>query len=274
MSDAQITSVSVFAGTMEDVVMSKYKLAMLSFFAAFAVSVAASATARAECSGTEPEHKCIWQFKETSEGAFEELSGEEEATILTEPAEAATILLTGAKHEVKCKEIATLGELKGGKIGKGEADILTLTKCSIPSEETCKIKSKGKAKAGEILVTSIPIKEAERENSGGTTKNILSAIFEQKLKAGAKEIVTLEFGTTEKVDSEGAFEQVLLTGTCTKYPLTTKVTGKVAAEVKANEFNFPSPGLKGNTLEAFSELVTLIGKVKLALDEPGEFKGA
>jgi hypothetical protein len=251
--------------------MSRIRLVLLSLLAVLSVSAVASATAQAECSGTAPEHKCIWEFKRTEAGAFVKLEAGEEEVGIVEPDETTTFTLTAGTHEIKCTTVLVIVDFQAG--GKTLVKRIWFDGCTLPNETTCKVKSKGKATAGNINVADIPDKLVERETSGGAKKNVLSDNFEQKLHAGTKEFVTLEFGTTESSAGTGKFAHKVLTGTCTKYPAETKVKGNVAGEVLTEELNFPSPELKGNTLEAFGEPAKFVGKIKVSLEEPGEYKG-
>jgi hypothetical protein len=250
--------------------MSRIRLIMLSLFAMFAMSAVASATAQAECSGTTPEHKCIWEIKETSAGAFEELKTGEEANVLA--SETTTFTLTAGTTVIKCTHIESDGILIGGKPGTDLAKFILFTGCTTNVAE-CKVKSKGNTKAGEILVTDIHTKLVEREKAG--VKNILADNFEQKLHKGSKEFVTLETGKVEEVENAGTrFEHKILKTACTGVPTPSKVTGSVAAKVEGEKLNFPSPELSGNTLNAFGVAAKLEGVVTQHLQEPGEFRAS
>jgi hypothetical protein len=248
----------------------RLRVLLVSMLAVFAVSAVASATAQAACSGTAPEHKCIWEIKETIGGAFEELETGEEAN--TPSNETTTFTLTAGTIVVTCTHVTGDAIIKGGKPGTDLAKFILFTGCTV-NKANCKIKSKGNTKAGEILVTDIHTTLLER--SKGATNNILADNFEQKTKHKVKEFVTLETGEVEKLEEEKTrFEHRVLTTACSGIGTPTKVTGSVAAKVEAEKLNFPSPELSGNTLNAFGVAAKLEGTVKVPLEEPGEYRAS
>jgi hypothetical protein len=242
----------------------------MSLAVVFAFSAVATSAAQAECGGVLPEHKCIWEIKETIGGAFEELKAEEEVN--TVGSEVSTFTLTAATKVITCTEVSILNVLLGGKPGKDFADRLLLMGCTT-SEMGCKVKSKGNTKAGEILITNLRTKLVERSKEG--VNNILADNFEHKTHKAVKEWVTLEFGKAEKTLEAGTrFEHKILEEGCAGFPATTKVKGVIAAKVEAEKLNFPTPELSGATLEAFGVAATLAGTVKVVLEEPGEYRGS
>jgi hypothetical protein len=247
-----------------------FRKVLVCFIAALAVSAVASTAAQAECSGTLPEHKCVWEIKETIGGAFEELKTGEETN--TPANETTTFTLTAGTTVITCTHIVSDGILIGGKPGTDLIKFILFTGCTT-NKTGCKVKSKGNTKAGEILVIDIHTKLVERKK--GAENNILADNFEQKTRKGVKEFVTLETGEVEKVEEAGTrFEHKILTTACAGIPATTKVTGSVAAKVEAEKLNFPNPELSGNTLNAFGVAAKLEGKVKVPLEEPGEYRAS
>ncbi len=249
--------------------MVRLRLVLMSLAVVFAFSAVTTSVAQAECEGVLPEHKCIWEIKETGGGGFEELKAEEE--INTVGSEVSTFTLTAGAKVITCTGVSILNVLLGGKPGKDFTDRLLLTGCTT-TEMGCKVKSKGKTIAGEILITNLRTKLVER--SKGAENNILADNFEQKTRKGVKEWVTLEFGKMENTLEAGTrFEHKILEEACAGY-VTTKVKGAIAAKVEAEKLNFPTPELSGTTLQAFGVAATLAGTVKVALEEPGESKGS
>jgi ribosomal protein S17E len=241
----------------------------MSLAVAFTFSTVATSAAQAECGGVLPEHKCIWEIKETAGGAFEELKAEEEMN--TVGSEVSTFTLTAGAKAITCTEVSILNVLLGGKPGKDFTDRLLLKGCTT-TEIGCKVKSKGNTKAGEILITNLRTKLVERTK--GAENNILADNFEHKTRKAVKEWVTLEFGKAEKTVEAGTrFEHKILEEACAGY-VTTKVKGVIAAKVEAEKLNFPTPELSGATLEAFGVAATLAGTVKVVLEEPGEYRGS
>lgn len=255
--------------------MTRIRLILLCMLAALAVSALGATAAQAECSGTAPEHKCIWEIKFEEGEAFAELAATEEYNVETNHETATFILTQGATHEIRCTEVGSDGQIIGGKPGTGRANKIEWGSCTLPNETTCKVKSKGNLPYGEIEASNSNTKLREDENSTGLVKNILALRFEQKLRKGTKEFVTLEFGSgAEETKGAGTrFERKVATGACTKYPASTKVKGSVDAEVEVEKLKFPKPALKQSTLEAFGLAATLEGSAKVIGREPGEYRG-
>ncbi|HEV2945497.1 MAG TPA: hypothetical protein VGX26_10330 [Solirubrobacteraceae bacterium] len=224
---------------------------MLAALAVFAVSAVASASASAVefqiCaegggSGTKySEHKCT---TEEASGKWEWVTfkvGLENKVV----SKGGEFKLTAGTKVITCKKVKDEGLIAEG--GAGEATAITFEECST-SEAKCLVKSKGGTN-GKVVVTAVPTQLVEREPSGGGTKKLAN---EFKQNATTKEFVTLQF------EKEGG-------GTCSTLP-ETKVKGQVAAEAinlatsGEAELNFPSPELKGNSLEAFGVAAKLTGK--------------
>lgn len=150
-------------------------------------------------------------------------------------------LVAGGKT-ITCKKLKSEGTITGGMPGTDEATKITFEECTT-GQAGCNVKSAG-GTLKTIVVTAIPTKLEERETSKGVT--VLADNFEQN--ATTKRFVTLEFEPE--------------TGkSCSEYP-ETEVKGDVAAEIVTGtgELNFPSPELKGNTLQAFGDAAKLTGK--------------
>ena len=114
---------------------------------------------------------------------------------------------------------------------------------------------------GFILVPNIETKLVEREPKGGGAQKLADE-FKSK-PAPLNEFVTLKF------EPEAG-------KSCSEFP-ETKVKGQIAGEVitLANgntEINFPSPELKGNTLEFFGVAATLTGRSEGELENGGAFR--
>ena len=114
---------------------------------------------------------------------------------------------------------------------------------------------------GFILVPNIETKLVEREPKGGGAQKLADE-FKSK-PAPLNAFVTLKF------EPEAG-------KSCSEFP-ETKVKGQIAGEVitLANgntEINFPSPELKGNTLEFFGVAATLTGRSEGELENGGAFR--
>jgi hypothetical protein len=162
--------------------------------------------------------------------------------------------LTVGTKIITCKKGKSVGKTQAA--GAGEATTITFEECTT-TEPACKVKGGGGV-AGTIIVKGVPTKLVEREPKGGGAKKLAN---EFKQNATTKEFVTLKFE-----------------GTCPSYS-ETKVKGQVASEVSnltngEVELKFPSPELKGNTLEAFGVAATLTGKTTfLWRNEAGKIFG-
>jgi hypothetical protein len=213
----------------EEALMRKSRLVFLSLLAVFAFSAVASASASA--------FNLEWEVN----GA--KLSGTENVTSKN----STNYTLTAGTKVITCTSVTATGTITSGKPGTDAATI-TFSGCTT-SETGCLVKSAGEpAKAGTIVV-SVKTKLVEREPSGGGAKKEADEFS----PASGTTFVSLEFGTKETATGKK------LEGTCTNFPNTT-VKGQVAALTEGSNLNFPSPELKGNTLEAFGKAATLVGK--------------
>jgi len=233
--------------------MPRIRLIMLSMLAVFAIGAVASATSSAfmlewqVCekvaagSGKFENHLCKKEGG-TKEWEWKTLAAGESRKVISE---GGPFTLTAGTKTVTCNKVKNHGEIFGGHPGTDEVTVNFET-CTT-SEVGCKVKSKGTAKAGEVVVANVKTKLTER----GT-----KLADEFKENATTKEFITLEFGKEENGPEK-------LKTACPTLP-ETRVKGQVAAEiVNANEeLNFPNPELTGNTLEAFGVAAKLVGKSK------------
>jgi len=251
--------------------MSRSRLIMLSLLAVFAIGAVTSASASAfkleteVCkekagAGTEPPEKfnnlhCNSKTKALAERKWEwvALMGTETEKLISAGGE---FKLAAGTKTVTCKKVLDLGTVTSA--GKGEATRITFEECST-SETGCLVKSP-EGTNGTVVVTKVPTALVEREPSGGGPKKLA---VEFKENATSKEFVTLQF------EKSGG-------GACSTLP-ETKVKGQVAAEVTNllngnQELNFPSPELKGNSLEAFGVAAKLTGKDTEELESGAAFR--
>ena len=236
--------------------MSRIRLIMLSLLAVFAISAVVSASASAsediwevcEKGGTEKfeEHKCS-KKSETGEWSWRKLEAGESRNVISWIVPTTSYVLTVGTKVITCTGAADAGTITGGKPGTDSISVLYYG-CTT-NQAGCSVKTAHQAN-GIILVPNIPTVLVQREPSGGGALKIAD---EFKEKATLKEFVTLKFE-----------------GTCSNFP-ETKVKGEVAGEVinLANgntELKFPSPELKGNTLEAFGLPAILTGRSEVELE--------
>jgi hypothetical protein len=176
------------------------------------------------------------------------LVGEKEVTY-----SGGTVMMAIGGKIIRCTSVTGKGSVKD----KGAGTVgTTFTGCTANSGQ-CAVKSVGApAKSGEIILTGLSTTLTERE----TSKNVKVLAEEVKDKAKPKEWVTLEFKGGEKA--------------CFGW-FTFKVKGKYAAEVvnSTESMNFPTPELRGNTLEGFGVAMTLVGNVKQTLVGGGVLEG-
>jgi hypothetical protein len=220
--------------------MRKTRLVLLSLLAVFAFSAVAAASASA--------FNLEWEVN-----GVKLASGKTEKVVSTS---LTTYTLTAGTKVITCAKTLVgpgNGTITGGKPGTDAAKI-DFEECKT-SETGCLVKSAGEPdKAGTILVSVITVL-VEREPSGGGAKKEA----DEFKPASGTTFVSLEFGTKETATGNK------LEGTCASFPNTT-VKGQVAALTEGETLNFPSPELKGNTLEAFGKAATLVGKS----DQKGE----
>ena len=240
-----------------------FRKTLICLVAMFTVGAVASASASAAfktewqvCKegGTEEfeTHKCA---KKATGGkwSWKSLTGTEQEKTTSRGRE--VTLAIGAKA-VTCTAITDTGNIKAG--GKGEATEIKLNGC-LANAGKCTAESP-KAAEGTIIIKGIPTQLVEREPSGGGTAKLAN---ELKENTTTKELFTLE------VDEHGA--------ACPGFP-NGRIKGQIAAEVinLANgevELNFPSPELKGNTLEYFGLAAKLIGKDEVSLENEWASRG-
>jgi hypothetical protein len=225
---------------MEELLMSRVRVGLLSLLAVLAVSAAMSASASA--------HE--WK-----------INGTVVNTSLAVTSTGGAFQLLAGAIEVKCTGVTDKGTVNKG--GVDEATEIKFTGCTT-NEVGCLVKSAGApAKAGEIIVQSIPTLLVTGKTSTGT--EVLTDEFKQKANG---EFVTLETGKKEIAGNN-------LTELCTNFPHTSKVTGHVAAIVEnsTQTLNFPNPELQGNTLVAFGKNAKLFGTDKQALVKGGTLTG-
>ena len=262
--------------------MMRIRLTMLSLLAVFAVSAVAAASASAFTKEWKVTNACVAHVgggfednkctKAKVNGGFEKFTGILGAGQSAEvTSEGGTFTLKAATVEIKCLKVTDKGTVKAG--GTDEASEILFTECTVVAPTGCKVKSEGgKQKAGEILVKNIQTLLVERETSAK-----VKVLADEFKGTGLEEVfVTLELGTTEKVEHEKELnEKRTLTGKCTGIGIVNKVTGQVAAKVEnaTEELNFPSPELKGNNLNAFGVKAVLVGKDKQKLVGGGTLEG-
>ncbi len=245
--------------------MTRMRMIMLSLLAVFAVGAVASASASAASlewevcekvganKGKFETHKCI-AAGGTNEWEWKLLAAGEERKVVSE---GGTFTLKGGPIESTCTKVLDEGDIFGGKPGTDLTLKILFEGCTT-SKAGCKVKSaKGTQAAGEILVTNVPTELIITKTAGGV--EVEADLFKGTKKPPEKEFVTLEFGEAEKV--LGTVRE--LEKKCGEtVPLTTQVTGSVAAEtVGSGELNFPEPPLEASKLKAFGAInVKLIGK--------------
>ena len=249
--------------------MSRIRLIMLSLLAVFAISAVASASASAfnkqwevcEKGGTEKwsEHKCN-AGKGTGEWSFLKLEAGNSYNIVSWIVPGTTYVLTVGTRVITCTGAADAGTITGGTPGTDSISVLFYG-CTT-SQVGCLVMTAHQGH-GIILVPNIPTVLVEREPKGGGAKKLAD---EFKEKAATKEFVTLKF------EPEAG-------KSCSEFGSETKVKGQVAGEVinLANgngEINFPSPELKGNTLEAFGTTATLTGRSEVELENGWAFRAS
>jgi hypothetical protein len=169
--------------------------------------------------------------------------------------------LVAGTNVAQCTGVTDKGTVNKG--GADEATEIKFTGCTT-NETGCLVKSAGApAKAGEIIVTSIPTLLVTGKTSTGT--EVVADEFKQKANG---EFVTLETGKKEIASNT-------LTEICTTFPHASKVTGHVAAIVEngTQTLNFPNPELQGNTLVAFGKNAKLFGSDQQALVKGGTLTG-
>jgi hypothetical protein len=169
-------------------------------------------------------------------------------------------LLLGAL-EVQCTGVTDKGTVNKG--GADEATEIKFTGCTT-NETGCLVKSAGApAKAGEIIVTSIPTLLVTGKTSTGT--EVLTDEFKQKANG---EFLTLETG-------KKGIASNTLTELCTNFPHSSKVTGHTSAIVEnsTQTLNFPNPELQGNALVLFGKNAKLFGSDKRTLVKGGTLTG-
>jgi hypothetical protein len=241
---------------------------MLSLLAVFAVGAVASASASAAslewevCEelagvGVEPplkfdNHNCNSEVKPLAERKWEWklLAAGQTRKVVSLGEE---FKLVGGPVEIKCLHVHDEGHITGGKPGTDLALRILFLGCTT-NKAGCKVKSASlPAKAGEIEVKNISTKLIT-ESSG-----VEGDLFEGTLTGGEKVFVTLEFGEAEVTDNK------LATKCGETVPLTTKVTGNVAAETVGGKLVFPSTPLKSSTIKAFGVSVKLVGEDEQAV---------
>jgi hypothetical protein len=232
----------------------------LALLAVLSISAIASASASACTSPI----KCEWEVQTTEQGTpYKPVGSAGTESEYNVESSGGAFKLKAGTLEVTCTSVTDFGEIEAG--GKDEADAIWFRGCTT-NETGCKIKSKGHAKVGEIVVIDVETQLVEREPGGGGAKKLTDEFKEH----ANGEFVTLETGKKRKV---GHFT---MEEACTNFPATTKVEGQIAAEVieipetevgvplELNptevELNFPVVQLKGNTLKAFAKNATISGK--------------
>jgi len=233
--------------------MSRVRLILLSIIAVLAMSAVTAAAASAD----------EWEVQPAEFGMYQKITGEEEFNL---EATGNEFKLVAGTLEVKCAKVTSVAEIF--KTGGGEAETIWFRECTTNNTE-CKLKSKGTAKVGEIVVLDITT-QLGKGNNGGAAK----LTNEFKENAVTKEFVSLEVGKKQKAGTY-KMEEV-----CGSFPLTSKVLGNVSAfanniaEVAGThpaetELNFPTPEITTNTLEAFGKAAKLFGTTTQKLI-PGE----
>jgi hypothetical protein len=178
-------------------------------------------------------------------GAWDRIST---GNVLVLTSQTSSIVLVAGAKTITCTAQSSDADVTAGG-DSGTVTKITLTGCST-SQAGCLVKTEGDAN-GTILVPSFPTLTIEGENSG---KAKVPAV-EYKSNATTKSLVTLKF----EADAGKS---------CSEFGTETKVKGSVIAEAdnETEELIFPSPEMKGNTLEAFGVAAKLFGSVKQTVD--------
>jgi hypothetical protein len=226
--------------------MSRARLIILSIVAVLAMSAVAAAAASAD----------EWEVQTVEGGAYAKITGAEDFNL---EASGGAFTLKAGTLEVKCLKVTSAAELE--LTGKGEAESISFKECTTNNAE-CKLKSRGTAKVGEVVVNDIET----QLKKGKTTLGAEKLIDTFKENATSKEFVTLEVGKKQKA---GTFK---MEEVCGLFPATSKVLGNVSAFVTniaevagthpaETELEFPNPEITtpANTLEAFGKAATLFG---------------
>jgi hypothetical protein len=212
--------------------MRKTRLIAFSLFAGFAFSAVVSASASA--------FNLEWEVN----GA--KLSGTENITWTN----LTLFTLQAGAKVITCKKVTMgphAGTITGGKPGT-DAGMITFSECST-SEAGCLVKSAGPPAPADTIIVNVASRLVEREAAGGGAKKEAD---EFKPPSGTT-FVSLEFGTRQTPTGDK------MEGTCANFA-DTFVKGQVAALTEGESLNFPSPELKGNTLEIFGKAAMLVGK--------------
>ena len=250
--------------------MTRIRMVILSVLAVFALSAVASAAASAfnlqweVCKnvgakkGSFDTNSCKAAGGE-NEFEWKKLEAGESLNIVSWIVPGTSFALTVGTKVITCTGAADAGTITGGKPGTGNISVLFYG-CTT-SQAGCLVKTAHQAN-GVILVPNIATVLVEREPGGGGAKKLADE-FKAK-PAPLNEFVTLKF------EPEAG-------KSCSEFP-ETKVKGQVAGEVinLANgngEIKFPSPELKGNTLESFGAAAKLTGRSEVELENGGAFRG-
>jgi hypothetical protein len=237
--------------------MPRIRMIILSLLAVFAVSAVASASAAAASlewevceelagAGTEPplkfdNHKCNSEAKPLAERKWEWklLAAGVTRNVLSSGGE---FKLIAVGKTITCAKVLDSGTITGGKPGTDLVTDIIFEECKT-SQTGCGVHTTGQP-IGIILVANIPTKLETRKNAKGVEVTVDN--FEQN--PTSKEFVTLKF------EAEAG-------KSCSQFP-ETKVKGTIAAEAgpEPGELNFPNPRFEKDTLNAFAEEVTLVGK--------------
>jgi hypothetical protein len=246
----------------------RLRVLLVSLLAVLVVSAVASASASAfnlhwevcEKGGTEKwsEHKCN-AGKGTGEWSWLKLEAGKSFNVISGIVPGTSYVLTVGGKVITCTGAPDAGTITGGTTGTDNISV-TFTGCTT-SQAGCLVKTVHQGN-GTILVPNIPTVLVEREPSGGGAKKLAD---EFKDKGTPKEFVTLKF------EPEAG-------KSCSEFP-ETKVKGQVAGEVinLANgntELKFPSPELKGNSLEAFGAAAKLTGRSEVELENGWAFRAS
>ena len=252
--------------------MSRTRLVMLSLLAVFAISAAASASSASafnlkwevceEGTGAGTKytgHKCTTPSG-TGKWEWKVLAAGETRNIVSWIVPGTTYVLTVGTRVITCTGAEDAGTITGGTPGTDNIRVLFYG-CTT-SQVGCLVKTAHQAN-GIILVPNIETKLVERESSGGGAKKLAD---EFKETASLKEFVTLKF------EPEAG-------KSCSEFGTETKVKGQVAGEAinLANgntEIKFPSPELKGNTIEAFGRPAKLTGRSEVELENGWAFRAS
>jgi len=157
--------------------------------------------------------------------------------------------IVGPPKEISCTSVKGLGTV--GRGGIGEETTIHFANCKT-AQAGCDVRSTGSPN-GLIIAKNVQTLLVERETFSKTK------VLAEELKSNptTKEFVTLQFLS-------------LTIKSCAESP-EVRIKGNVAARVDnpTELFEFPSPELKGNTLEGLGSAVSLFGSVHYMLINGG-----